>query len=110
MKLYAIRDSKAESFLPILEASNDAHAMRIIADAMTQSHQLVQYADDYHVYCLAEYDNGSGNITPNLPEPVASLIEIREMYFEPQPQLTEQSQKDLEEYLNGSSDGSASAD
>lgn len=110
MKLYAIRDSKAEAFLPMLEAANDEHAIRTIADAMTQSHQLVHYADDYHVYCLADYDNSTGKIDPILPEPVASLTEIRERYFEPQPQLTEKSQKDLEDYLNGSSDGSASAD
>ncbi|AXL14713.1 nonstructural protein [Microviridae sp.] len=82
MKLYAIRDQKAEFFMPVLEASNDEHAARIIADAISNgARHMAAHHDDYQVYCLADYDNKTGDIQPMLPSPVISLSEIMEKYF-----------------------------
>lgn len=98
MKLYAIRDSKAETFLPILEAVSDDHAKRLIADAIAagSAQMLAQHPDDYHVYALAEYDNNSGEIQPHRPEPVIGIGELLSMYFNrPDPDAE---QLDLEHY------------
>ena len=94
MKLYAIRDSKAEVFLPMLEASTDDHAKRLVADAIAGGlHHMATHRDDYYLYALAEYDNNSGHIEAHRPEPVISISEIMETFF----QRPEQS--DLEEHL-----------
>lgn len=82
MKLYAIRDNKADFFLPILEASNDMHAERIVADTIARGQmELAQHPQDYDLFCLGEYDNQSGEIQSDLPQHVTSITALMEKFF-----------------------------
>lgn len=81
--LYGIYDSKAETYLPLMEASNHHHAIRTVADAIAQgAKQLAQHPDDYTLFMICSYDPVTGFITQDKqPERVASLSAIIDMYF-----------------------------
>ena len=93
MKIYAIRDQKADFYLPLMEASNDAHAQRLVAQAISSGagKQLAEHPADYQLYRLAEYDNVSGEIIADRPLAVASILQICQMYF------TQPAQSDIED-------------
>lgn len=80
--LYALYDFKAETYLPIIEAANDAHAIRIIADAISNGLPVAQHPDDYVLHKICAYDNQSGYVTQdNRPSLVASVTTIIGEYF-----------------------------
>lgn len=107
-KLYSIRDSKAEHFLPLMEAQNDEIATRMVADAIHRGvEQLALHRNDYYLYCLAEYDNVSGEIIPMLPQPIESLSAIIDKYFKPQTEPA--AQMDIEETFETSELGADQA-
>lgn len=84
MNLYALYDTKAECFLPILEAQNDDHAQRIIADAVAKNEPLWRHASDYTLFKISEYDNLTGYVTQDArPERVVSLVTIIENFYQP---------------------------
>lgn len=91
MNIYAIHDIKAGYFLPMLEASTDEHAERLIADAIRQGNeQLAIHRNDYNLYCLGAYDNKTGEILPQFPpDHVTSLDTLIDKYFTrpPAPEL-----------------------
>lgn len=104
MKLYAIRDSRAGFFLPVMEAHNDAHAMRTVYDALSHDHPIVHHRDDYHLYCLGEYDNEAGQITPILPEPVISISEMIAVIMPRDPEQVDLEEPLAEAKINGIDD------
>ena len=82
MNLYAIYDSKAEHYLPIIEAHSDAHARRLLADAIAQGLPIAQHPEDYALWKICSYDNLTGFVTQDTrPELVCSLLSITEQYF-----------------------------
>lgn len=101
MKLYSIRDSAAGFFLPILEAHNDQHAQRIVLDALTADHPMVRHRNDYHLYCVAGWDNTSGEIQPIRPEPVIALGELIEAALPSSVVSHADQQTDIEDAING---------
>ena len=89
ISIYALRDSKAGFFLPILEASGDEHAQRIVADAIAGgAKNLAAHPNDYCLYWLADYDNQTGELEPGVPKPVKEVAEIIQQYFK-QPEQTQ---------------------
>ena len=102
IKLYGIRDAKAGFFLPVLEASSDEHAQRIVADAIAGgAKNLASHPNDYTLYRLADYDNETGHIEPHLPDPVKEISEIIEQYFQkPEPLPIEEHAEKAETDVN----------
>jgi len=66
MKLYAIRDLKADSFQQVWQAANDEVAIRqfgIICKDKTTLFGMCP--NDFDLYALGEYDEKSGEIAPH---------------------------------------------
>lgn len=69
MKVYAIRDVKADSFAKPMVIVNEAMAKRGLSEAAAQpGSELSKYAEDYHLYELGAYDPNTGSLT-GLPIP-----------------------------------------
>lgn len=68
MFLYSIYDSKAEAYLSIFPAKTDGLASRSVEQAAQDPNtSLYQYSADFALFCLAEFDEISGLITPIIP-------------------------------------------
>lgn len=81
MKLYAVRDNKADYFLPMFESPTDGTARRTVAEVMLTQQSFVVHRADYHLFCIGEWDNQTGRLTPlAVPEPVISFEELYEQY------------------------------
>lgn len=64
--LCAIKDEKANAFLPVFEAETREVAIRIFSNACRDTdHQFNINAADFHLFELAEYDRGNGKIKPH---------------------------------------------
>jgi hypothetical protein len=91
LKVYSIRDTKAEAFNRPFYTINDALAQRIISDSMQQDTSLSQHAADYSIYYLGEFDDSNGIITP--------LAEPKFMFnlaaFKPKQEITQKSFEEL---------------
>lgn len=92
MNLYGIYDVKAGYFLPLLEASTDEHAERIVADAIRQGNQqLLIHQNDYLLYCICQYDNKTGMITQDSkPDLVTSMSDLVKKFSPPEPSAIEE--------------------
>lgn len=70
MKLFAVRDVKADSFGAPMSVASSGIAMRGFAEAvMDPKSELNKYPDDFSLYEIAEYEPNSANIKPH-PLPV----------------------------------------
>ena len=79
--LYSIYDQKAEAYLPIMEAKNDEHAKRTVADAIMQGIPIAAHPEDYTLFRIAYYDSNTGYVTQDTrPERVASVLSIMSDY------------------------------
>lgn len=66
MKLYTIKDTKSESCTPPFTARNDHDASRQISMFLSQNPTSMPatYCDDYILFCIGEWDDCSGKVTP----------------------------------------------
>lgn len=70
MKLFSVRDVKADSFGAPMSMATRGLAKRSFGDAcMSKDSELNRYPSDYSLYELAEYEPNSGTIIPH-PTPV----------------------------------------
>lgn len=66
MKLYSLKDHKAEAFGNIICAESRGVAERGLADVVREGRgQVCQYPEDFTLYELGEYDPASGKVTPH---------------------------------------------
>ena len=66
MKLYAIRDLKADSFQQVWQAANDEVAIRQFGILCKDNTTLFGMCpNDFDLYALGEYNDKSGEITPH---------------------------------------------
>lgn len=71
MKLYAIRDLKADSFQQVWQAANDEVAIRQFGILCKDNTTLFGMCpNDFDLYALGNYDEKSGEIQPH----TASLV------------------------------------
>ena len=75
--LYAIRDIKAEHFLPPFISFNDNTAVRHLADAVnSEGHDFARNPADFSLHKLGIYDSATGQIEPNTPQLVAEATSL----------------------------------
>lgn len=78
MKLYAIRDVKADAFSAVHPCATEGVAKRSFAEACFDSKtDLAKYPEDYTLYQIGEFDATSGEIL-GLPTPkfLCSAVEV----------------------------------
>jgi len=65
MKIFSVRDSKAEAFLPPFFAQTAGVAIRQFESAVNdESHDMHRFAEDYTLFELGEFDESSGALLP----------------------------------------------
>lgn len=68
IRLYTIKDSKADCFGKIFMFENDEQAKRSLQVAVTQDKGISMFPDDYTLYFLGVYDDESGIIAGQVPD------------------------------------------
>lgn len=78
MKLFAVRDVKADAFGSPMSIATKGLALRSFGDAcVAPNSELCRFPDDYMLYELGEYDPNSGQITSHrLPVFIISASDI----------------------------------
>jgi len=73
VKIFAIRDKKADSYMVPFFQHNAPLAMRSVAGAMMDdTTSLAQYPDDFDLYELGTYDDQSGELVGRAPQFICS--------------------------------------
>jgi hypothetical protein len=71
--MYAVRDSKAEAFLPPFILPRSSMAIRTFASCVNSAdHQFAAYPEDYGLFRLANFDDETGLIVAE-PTPVLEI-------------------------------------
>lgn len=71
VKMFAVRDAKAEAFLQPMFFQSKGLAVRAFADAANDvGHNFCKHAEDFTLFELGEWDDESGVFT-QLPQPLA---------------------------------------
>ncbi len=71
--IYAVYDSKAESYTPPFFEHAEGRALRTFADCCNdQGHQFGKHPEDYTIFRLGEYDDNTGTITQDKISSVAT--------------------------------------
>lgn len=79
MKLYAVRDVKADAFMTPMAIPTEGLALRAFEEAcLHPKSDVARYPQDYMLFEIGTYDPNSGLVTPTLPSPrfVASATEV----------------------------------
>lgn len=68
VKVYAVYDSKVETYLPPFCQMTNAAAIREFSDrANTPNHQWQKHPEDYSLFCIGSFDDQTGVIDPLQP-------------------------------------------
>lgn len=80
MRLYAVRDVKADAFGAPMSIATKGLALRSFSDACSrQDSDLYRYPEDYMLYEIGEYEPNTGTIIGHqLPQLVITASAIRE--------------------------------
>lgn len=78
MKLYAVRDVKADSFTALHPCANDAIARRSFMEAaLDPRSELAKYPEDYQLYCVGAWEPNSGELTSEkTPKFICTAFEV----------------------------------
>lgn len=68
LKMFAVRDVKADQFLSPFCSPNGGSALRSFCDAVQNENSLInKHPEDYQLYEVGEYVEQSGEIVPVVP-------------------------------------------
>lgn len=69
LKVFAVRDAKAEAFLQPFFSNATGSAVRAFADAVNgdKSSPIAKHPADYLLYEIGDYDDNSGLLMPSSP-------------------------------------------
>jgi hypothetical protein len=81
LQLYAIYDTIADVFNKPFTAHNDADAIRAFTQSFEQGNKANK--EDYVLYSIGEYNDGNGEIKPNVPVKIYSGFDIGKQADEP---------------------------
>lgn len=78
LKIYTIRDAKAECYLPPFTYRTDGEAIRAFGDsALDGKTPLATHPEDFFLMRVGEFDSDTGAITPCAPVSLASGLDFR---------------------------------
>lgn len=79
LKMYSIRDSKAEIFNAPFYKKTHGEAERDFTTLVNDEKSTVaQYPDDFDLYYVGTYDDGNGKIEPlSTPQHIVKAIQLR---------------------------------
>jgi len=81
VKLYSLYDAKAQLFGAPNLFQNDATAVRAMYSFAQQSGTTVHdYPDDFSVFCLGTFDDGSGHIASETPRFLATIASLNAQF------------------------------
>lgn len=63
LKIYTIKDKKAEAYLQPFTTSTDGLAIRMVQASMEQENNLSKYPEDFSLWQIAEFDENTGKVT-----------------------------------------------
>ena len=77
ISMFSIYDSKAKSYLPPFHMPNDAMALRVFQDCVSDpSHAFGKHPEDYTLFHLGHFDDETGIIFCELVESIANGITL----------------------------------
>lgn len=77
MKIYTVRDSKVEAYLPPFYAANDAVAIRMITDTANDPNTLFnKHPIDFTVIYIGEFEESTGELFPADHKIIGKIIDI----------------------------------
>lgn len=78
MKLFAVRDVKADAYTALHPCANEAIARRSFMEAAQDTRsELAKYPEDYQLYLVGTWDPSSGEILgERTPKFICSAIEV----------------------------------
>lgn len=87
MKIFTVRDAKAEAFITPFFLPNTAMAERTFSDCInSDSHQFGQNPEDYSLWLLGEFDMNAGTVESHEPEIINNgFAYVRSATDAPQP-------------------------
>lgn len=62
LKIYAIKDKKAEAYLQPFTTTKDGLAIRMIQASMEQENNLSKYPEDFSLYQIGEFNENTGKV------------------------------------------------
>lgn len=78
LKIYTIRDAKAECYLAPFTFRTDGEAIRAFGDSVADGKTpLAQHPEDYYLIRIGEFDVEKGVITPCAPVSLASALDFK---------------------------------
>jgi len=78
IRLYTIRDGKAEAYLQPFFERTDGTAIRAIKKAVKNDGNFKNHAEDYSLWSIGVYDDTNGAIESWVPMHIANLIDVRD--------------------------------
>lgn len=81
LKVYAVKDVAAGSFMSPFYVQNDAMLKRVVKEAVNSSEENIfnKFVEDKQVYCLGEFDSDTGVITTKNPDLIINCIDLKEV-------------------------------
>lgn len=78
LKIYTIRDAKAECYLAPFTFRTDGEAIRAFGDSVADGKtQLSQHPEDYYLLRVGEFDVEKGVLTSCPPVSLASALDFK---------------------------------
>lgn len=76
--IYSVRDAKVEAFLQPFFSPTTGSAIRSLSDAVNDpKHEFFKHVNDYSLWLLGTFDDGSGVLTPETPpKAILSCVEL----------------------------------
>lgn len=76
--IYVVHDSKAEAYMTPFFMGNDNTAIRGFADAVNKDgNPFNAHPADYSLFCIGEYSDAKGEITPIPPRHIGNGLDYR---------------------------------
>lgn len=82
LNIYTVFDTKANAFLPPFFLPTDGMAVRTFKDAAEdEKHAFYKNAEDYILYRIGSYDDGTALLTPEKLESLGCAIMFTSRHF-----------------------------
>ena len=77
-QVYSIYDKAAQAYITPFFMHNKALAMRAFQDNVNakDENNISKHPEQFSLFCLGEYNDSTGQITPKEPELVATALEL----------------------------------